>query len=293
MNVDVLNRSGVQAAGPVEARHRRLRRASAPARRRHRRGEQGAVPVSVAALARPCRDHRRALSPALGAGIGLSQGPAAGLSPRRLAERRQSRQRPRLHGRSSISIPNNVAFGILNPLTSGQGAQDLDLSAALTHATNEWQVAEWTSRDSRLKASVVVPFEDGPASAKMIEARAGDPQLRPGAAADPHRRTARPAALLADLSGGGGGQSAGRHPCVRLWRQRDDLRRLAVLLHRGDGRPRAVPAGGADQPDLRRRVRALPDAEGGAGRSRLRLGAGACLADGPAVRQAAARRCRT
>ena len=62
--------------------------------------------------------------------------------------------------------PNNVALGILNPLTSGQGAQDADLSAALTHATNEWQVAEWTSRDSRLKASVVVPFEDGPTSAE-------------------------------------------------------------------------------------------------------------------------------
>jgi predicted TIM-barrel fold metal-dependent hydrolase len=70
--------------------------------------------------------------------------------------------------------PNNVAFGVLNPLTSGQGAQDADLSAALTHATNEWQVAEWTSRDARLKASVVVPYEDGPTSAKMIEARAGD-----------------------------------------------------------------------------------------------------------------------
>jgi predicted TIM-barrel fold metal-dependent hydrolase len=73
--------------------------------------------------------------------------------------------------------PNNVTLGILNPLTSGQGAQDADLSAALTHATNEWQVAEWTSRDSRLKASVVVPFEDGPTSAKMIEARAGDPNF--------------------------------------------------------------------------------------------------------------------
>ena len=73
--------------------------------------------------------------------------------------------------------PNNVALGILNPLTSGQGAQDLDLSAALTHATNEWQVAEWTSRDSRLKASVVVPFEDGPTSAKMIAQRAGDPNF--------------------------------------------------------------------------------------------------------------------
>jgi predicted TIM-barrel fold metal-dependent hydrolase len=70
--------------------------------------------------------------------------------------------------------PNNVAFGVLNPLTSGQGAQDADLSAALTHATNEWQVAEWTSRDTRLKASVVVPYEDGATSARMIEARAGD-----------------------------------------------------------------------------------------------------------------------
>jgi predicted TIM-barrel fold metal-dependent hydrolase len=35
-------------------------------------------------------------------------------------------------------------------------------------------VAEWTSRDARLKASVVVPFEDGAASARMIEARCGD-----------------------------------------------------------------------------------------------------------------------
>jgi len=70
--------------------------------------------------------------------------------------------------------PNNVELGILNPLTSGQGAQDSELSAALTHATNEWQVAEWAAKDRRLKASVVVPTEDGPTAAKMIEARAGD-----------------------------------------------------------------------------------------------------------------------
>jgi predicted TIM-barrel fold metal-dependent hydrolase len=71
--------------------------------------------------------------------------------------------------------PNNVALGILNPLTpSGQGAQNPDLSAAFTHAVNEWQVAHWTSRDRRLRASVVVPYEDGPAAAKEIEARAGD-----------------------------------------------------------------------------------------------------------------------
>jgi predicted TIM-barrel fold metal-dependent hydrolase len=73
--------------------------------------------------------------------------------------------------------PNNVTLGILNPLGSGQGAQNPDLSAAVTHAVNEWQVAEWTSKDARLKASVVVPYEDGPASAREIERWAGNPHF--------------------------------------------------------------------------------------------------------------------
>ncbi|MDQ2801673.1 MAG: amidohydrolase [Pseudomonadota bacterium] len=73
--------------------------------------------------------------------------------------------------------PNNVTLGILNPLQVGQGAQNPDLSAALSHAANEWQIAEWTSRDARLKGSVLVPYEDGPASAREIELRAGDPNF--------------------------------------------------------------------------------------------------------------------
>ncbi len=70
--------------------------------------------------------------------------------------------------------PNNVALGILNPLSTGQGAQNADLSAALCHATNHWQIEEWTSRDSRLRASIVVPYEDGVAAAKEIERWAGN-----------------------------------------------------------------------------------------------------------------------
>jgi predicted TIM-barrel fold metal-dependent hydrolase len=73
--------------------------------------------------------------------------------------------------------PNNVALGILNPLTSGQGAQNPDLSLAICHATNEWQKADWTSQDSRLKASVVVPYEDTVASVREIELRANDPDF--------------------------------------------------------------------------------------------------------------------
>jgi predicted TIM-barrel fold metal-dependent hydrolase len=70
--------------------------------------------------------------------------------------------------------PNNVQMGILNPLTSGQGATNPALSAAITHATNEWQTAEWTSLDKRLRGSVVVPYEDTAASVKEIELRAPD-----------------------------------------------------------------------------------------------------------------------
>jgi predicted TIM-barrel fold metal-dependent hydrolase len=73
--------------------------------------------------------------------------------------------------------PNNVALGILNPLQTGQGVQNIDLSAAMCRATNEWQVAEWTGKDSRLRASVVVPYEDGSASAREIEHWAGNRQF--------------------------------------------------------------------------------------------------------------------
>src|SRR3982074_2294144 len=70
--------------------------------------------------------------------------------------------------------PNNVALGVLNPLNTGQGLRNHDLSAALASAINDWQIDKWTSKDSRLKGSVVVANEDGPAAAAEIRKRAGD-----------------------------------------------------------------------------------------------------------------------
>src|SRR3984957_161311 len=72
---------------------------------------------------------------------------------------------------------NNVVLGILNPLNSGQGLANPELSAAVCHAVNEWQVAEWTSKDSRLKASIVLPYENGPAAAAEIRHGAGHPDF--------------------------------------------------------------------------------------------------------------------
>ena len=54
----------------------------------------------------------------------------------------------------------NVQLGVLNPLRSGQGLQNPDFAAAYCRAINDWQIAEWTSKDARLKASVCLPYED-------------------------------------------------------------------------------------------------------------------------------------
>ena len=46
--------------------------------------------------------------------------------------------------------------------------------AALATAVNDWQIAEWTGKDSRLKGSIVVANEDSPAAAAEIRKRSGD-----------------------------------------------------------------------------------------------------------------------
>ncbi len=73
--------------------------------------------------------------------------------------------------------PNNVQLGILNPLRSGQGLQNGEFAAAYCRAVNEWQVADWTSREPRLKASVVIPYEDATNSVVEIDRWAGHPDF--------------------------------------------------------------------------------------------------------------------
>jgi predicted TIM-barrel fold metal-dependent hydrolase len=68
-----------------------------------------------------------------------------------------------------------IATAIMNPLSpTGQGDQNIELSIAMATAANEAQVAHWTAKDARFKASVVVPYEDGTASGEEIRLRAGD-----------------------------------------------------------------------------------------------------------------------
>jgi predicted TIM-barrel fold metal-dependent hydrolase len=57
------------------------------------------------------------------------------------------------------------------------GFQNLDLSGALCRAINDWQVAEWTAPEPRLKASIVVPYEDAAAAVAEIDRWAGHPDM--------------------------------------------------------------------------------------------------------------------
>jgi predicted TIM-barrel fold metal-dependent hydrolase len=68
-----------------------------------------------------------------------------------------------------------IEYAVMNPLSpTGQGEQNDEFSAAMAFAANEFQLNGWNARDPRLKASLIVPYEDGEASRKEIRARAGD-----------------------------------------------------------------------------------------------------------------------
>ncbi len=68
----------------------------------------------------------------------------------------------------------DVEFGVMNPLHGGGGQQlSLDFGAALARAENDWQIAEWVEPEPRLRASIVVPWEDPDASVAEIR-RVGD-----------------------------------------------------------------------------------------------------------------------
>jgi hypothetical protein len=72
----------------------------------------------------------------------------------------------------------SIEYGILGPLgATGQGEFNLDFSAAMCAAVNQWQLDTFTRPEKRLKAGIVVPYEDGAASAREIERCGADPDF--------------------------------------------------------------------------------------------------------------------
>jgi predicted TIM-barrel fold metal-dependent hydrolase len=67
-----------------------------------------------------------------------------------------------------------VEIGILQPLSpSGREERNPDFAVEICRAMNEWQAAEWSAPEPRLRASICVPAEDADASVREIERLAG------------------------------------------------------------------------------------------------------------------------
>ncbi len=71
----------------------------------------------------------------------------------------------------------NVEYSILNCLFAPVVDLNTAFGAAMARALNDWQRAEWLEPEPRLRASIVVPFEDPTAAAAEIERLGDDPRF--------------------------------------------------------------------------------------------------------------------
>ena len=69
----------------------------------------------------------------------------------------------------------DIEYGILQPLMGAASMRNLEYSAALSSAINEWQIAEWLIPEPRLRSGLVIPYENGPMSVAEIERRGSYP----------------------------------------------------------------------------------------------------------------------
>jgi predicted TIM-barrel fold metal-dependent hydrolase len=69
---------------------------------------------------------------------------------------------------------HDIEFGILEPLMESNLVRNLELSAALCSAINDWQLETLTDKEPRLRSSIQIPFEDPKAAVAEIDRRAPD-----------------------------------------------------------------------------------------------------------------------
>lgn len=70
--------------------------------------------------------------------------------------------------------PLKLDHAILNVVSGAHALFDPYLSAAICKATNDWLADKWLDRDPRLRASMLVPFQNVEAAVEEIERLAGD-----------------------------------------------------------------------------------------------------------------------
>jgi len=68
--------------------------------------------------------------------------------------------------------PHNVDMAVSIPLRIGQALNQAELAVAVCSAINDWQEHFWTSKDKRMKASIVMAYENADACIEQIEKHA-------------------------------------------------------------------------------------------------------------------------
>lgn len=80
--------------------------------------------------------------------------------------------------REQLLDPFNIELGVMQPLVGGGTHQRVvEYGAALCGAVNEWQIAEWTSQEPRLKASISITQEYPEAAIATINRYGGHPDF--------------------------------------------------------------------------------------------------------------------
>src|SRR5690606_30293010 len=94
--------------------------------------------------------------------------------------------------RDNVLDPWNVQYAIANVLYGVPVMMSEDMAAAFSTAINDWMIDTWLSKDSRMRASIVVPWQNPQLAAEEIDRRAGDKRfvqvLLPAAAEAPYGR---------------------------------------------------------------------------------------------------------
>lgn len=71
--------------------------------------------------------------------------------------------------RRQVLEERDAQYAVLNCLYGVQLTHNEDWAAAMARAVNDWQIAEWLDKEPRLRASIVVPYENPELAAEEIE----------------------------------------------------------------------------------------------------------------------------
>lgn len=71
----------------------------------------------------------------------------------------------------------DMDYAVLTPLTGTGEVLNFDFGLAHAQAVNDYQIEDWCAHDSRMRASIIIPYEDGPLSAEEIHRMGNHPSM--------------------------------------------------------------------------------------------------------------------